>query len=52
MAHELVKRQTWIPAWFFDYDNDGRPDLLTTSYAMSIEESIRTYLELPHNAPT
>jgi hypothetical protein len=23
-------------SWFFDYDNDGRPDILTTSYAMSI----------------
>jgi tetratricopeptide (TPR) repeat protein len=39
-------------AWFFDYDNDGRPDLLATGYAMSIEESVRTYLGLPHNAPT
>ena len=39
-------------AWFFDYDNDGRPDLLATGYAMSIEESARTYLGLPHNAPT
>jgi hypothetical protein len=37
-------------SWFFDYDNDGRPDLLATSYAMSIEESVRTYLGLPHNA--
>jgi tetratricopeptide (TPR) repeat protein len=39
-------------SWFFDYDNDGWPDLLTTSYAMSIEESVRTYLGLPHNAAT
>jgi tetratricopeptide (TPR) repeat protein len=37
-------------AWFFDYDNDGRPDLLATSYAMSIEETVRTYLGLPHNS--
>ncbi len=37
-------------SWFFDYDNDGRPDLLATSYAMSIEESVRTYLGLPHNS--
>src|ERR1017187_7331800 len=34
-------------AWFFDYDNDGRPDILATSYSMSIEESVRTYLGLP-----
>lgn len=39
-------------AWFFDYDNDGQPDLLASSYAMSIEESVRTYLGLPHNSPT
>lgn len=39
-------------AWFFDYDNDGRPDLLASSYAMSIEESLRTYLGLPHKAAT
>jgi tetratricopeptide (TPR) repeat protein len=39
-------------AWFFDYDNDGRPDLLASSYAMSIDESVRTYLGLPHNSPT
>lgn len=41
-----------FPAWFFDYDNDGWPDLLASSYAVSIEESVRTYLGLPHNAPT
>jgi tetratricopeptide (TPR) repeat protein len=39
-------------SWFFDYDNDGRPDILASSYAMSIEESMRTYLGLPHNSPT
>ena len=39
-------------AWFFDYDNDGWPDLLASSYAMSIEESVRTYLGLPHNSAT
>lgn len=38
--------------WFFDYDNDGLPDLFATSYFVSIEESIRTYLGLPHNATT
>jgi tetratricopeptide (TPR) repeat protein len=39
-------------AWFFDYDNDGLPDLLATSYAMSVEESVRTYLGLPHKSAT
>lgn len=41
-----------FPAWFFDYDNDGRPDLLVTSYIMSVDETARTYLGLPHNAAT
>jgi hypothetical protein len=42
----------WIsfPTWFFDYDNDGWPDLFVTSYFISIDESVRTYLGLPHNA--
>ena len=38
--------------WFFDYDNDGWPDLFVTSYFTSVDESARTYLRLPHNAPT
>jgi tetratricopeptide (TPR) repeat protein len=41
-----------FPAWFFDYDNDGRPDILASSYALSVEESVRTYMGLPHNSPT
>jgi hypothetical protein len=39
-------------AWFFDYDNDGWLDLFATSYFMSTDETARTYLSLPHNAPT
>lgn len=38
--------------WFFDYDNDGLPDLFVGSYFISIDESVRTYLGLPHNALT
>jgi tetratricopeptide (TPR) repeat protein len=38
--------------WFFDYDNDGWLDLFTTSYFMSVDETARTYLGLPHNAAT
>ncbi len=37
-------------AWFFDYDNDGWPDLFITSDSSSIDETMRTYLHLPHNA--
>src|SRR5262245_59319237 len=39
-------------AWFFDYDNDGWPDLFATSYFTSVDESVRTYLGLAHNATT
>jgi tetratricopeptide (TPR) repeat protein len=38
--------------WFFDYDNDGWLDLFVTSYFMSVDETARTYLTLPHNAAT
>ena len=38
--------------WFFDYDNDGLPDIFVTSYFVSIDETMRTYLDLPHNAGT
>lgn len=38
--------------WFFDYDNDGWPDIFTTSYFLSLDETARTYLGLPHNATT
>jgi len=38
--------------WFFDYNNDGLPDLFVTSYFTSVEETARTYLGLPHNAAT
>jgi tetratricopeptide (TPR) repeat protein len=54
-----VGKQAGVPGavrgfatWFFDYDNDGWPDLFVTSYFMSIEETAKTYLGLPHNATT
>jgi tetratricopeptide (TPR) repeat protein len=37
-------------AWFFDYDNDGWPDIFVNSYYISTAESVRTYLGLPRNA--
>ena len=55
-----VSRQTGVhqpqsqsfATWFFDYDNDGCPDLFVTSYFFSAEETIRSYLGLPTNAET
>ena len=41
-----------FPAWFFDYDNDGWPDLLVSSYYVSVDETIRSYLGLTPNAET
>jgi hypothetical protein len=41
-----------FPVWFFDYDNDGWADLLVSSYNMSVSETARNYLGLPHNAGT
>jgi len=37
---------------FLDYDNDGWPDLLVNSFFFSAEESLRSYLGLPHSAET
>jgi len=54
-----VSRQAGVQAplvsfatWFFDYDNDGWPDIFVASYYMSMAESIKSYLGLPHNAET
>jgi tetratricopeptide (TPR) repeat protein len=41
-----------FPAWFFDYDNDGRDDLFASSYFLSIEENARSYMRAPLNAKT
>jgi tetratricopeptide (TPR) repeat protein len=38
--------------WFFDYDNDGWPDLFVTSYFFSADETLRSYLALPRNVET
>jgi tetratricopeptide (TPR) repeat protein len=38
--------------WFFDYDNDGWTDVFATSYFTSVDESVRTYLGMAHNAAT
>ena len=38
--------------WFFDYDNDGWLDLFVCNYYPSVDENLRTYLNLPHNAVT
>ncbi|MGH9646743.1 MAG: CRTAC1 family protein, partial [Bryobacteraceae bacterium] len=39
-------------AFFFDYDNDGWPDLFVTSYFSSVEEVARSYIGLPRKGDT
>jgi hypothetical protein len=41
-----------FPTWFFDYDNDGRDDLLVSSYFLSVDETARRYLRRTPNAAT
>lgn len=43
---------TSFPAWFFDYDNDGWPDIFVPSYYMSMEEVARSFTGAPLNAET
>jgi len=54
VAREAGVQKPWqsFAAWFFDYDNDGWPDLFVTSYYVSAEESLRSYLGLTPNAET
>jgi hypothetical protein len=48
---QLADSQSFA-SWFFDYDNDGWPDLLVNSFFFSPDESLRSYLGLPHSAET
>ncbi len=44
---------TGFATWFFDYDNDGWPDLFVTSYpSFSPDEVVRSYMHLPVHADT
>ncbi|WP_162601542.1 FG-GAP-like repeat-containing protein [Occallatibacter savannae] len=38
--------------WFFDYDNDGWPDLFVAGYLTSVPEALKTYAGIPQNAET
>jgi tetratricopeptide (TPR) repeat protein len=38
--------------WFFDYDNDGWPDLFVDSYVTAIDESVKTFIGQKPNAET
>ncbi len=52
VARHAGVNQSWrsFATWFFDYDNDGWPDLFVASDYASVEESMRTYLGLPRTS--
>jgi tetratricopeptide (TPR) repeat protein len=54
VAEQAGVQKPWqsFPAWFFDYDNDGWPDLFVTSYYISVDETLRSYLGMPGNVET
>jgi hypothetical protein len=44
---------TGFATWFFDYDNDGWPDIYVNSYpSYSVDEVMRSYMRLPFHADT
>ena len=51
-AARVLGTPNGFATWFFDYNNDGQPDIFATSYAPSLDEMVRDYLGLPHNATT
>ncbi len=54
VANQAGVEAPWMSfaAWFFDYDNDGLPDLFVTSYFFSLEEVARSYMGLPTKQET
>jgi hypothetical protein len=52
VAQQAGVQQSWasFATWFFDYDNDGWPDLFVASDYASVDETMRTYLDLPRSA--
>jgi hypothetical protein len=51
-AARVAGTPTGFATWFFDYNNDGRPDLFVTSYVASLDELARHHLGLARNGTT
>ena len=54
VARQAGVSMPWMSfaAWFFDYDNDGWPDLFVTADFLSVEEVARSYMGLPRKVET
>ncbi len=44
--------KTGFACWFFDYDNDGWPDIFAVAYERNLEQVIRSHLNMPHEGVT
>jgi hypothetical protein len=50
-AAGIAEPECSFPCWFFDYDNDGNPDIVLSGYAIqNVGDVAADYLHLPHTA--
>ena len=54
VAAKAGVQKAWLSfgTWFFDYDNDGWPDIFEATDEPSVDETLRTYLGLSHKVGT
>jgi hypothetical protein len=48
----IAQHHEGYACWFFDYDNDGWPDIFAVSYEQHLEPALRSQLGLPHKGVT